>query len=261
MCTSSDVCTTGVCGGTAIDCSAMDGNCLVGTCVEADGSCMAATAPDDTRCDDADACTTIDICTGGACDGAAVDCSAMTDMCNVGMCSAADGTCGTTPLADDTMCDDMDASTTGDVCTAGVCAGTVPCPRGVICLTGSSPVTYIGALTLRDGTNWVRTNASCTLSRFRVPYDVQSVRNDTGASISLEVTARWTVDGYLHAYTNPFMSTMPTAGCITGDDDFGGTSASQMTVRTFAAGAMIDIVASNYGGTSTNSYRITLSHM
>jgi len=137
MCTSGDVCTTGVCGGTAIDCSGMDGNCLVGTCVEADGSCMAAAAADDTGCDDADACTTTDICTGGACAGAAVDCSAMTDMCNVGVCSAADGSCGTTPVADDTMCDDADAMTHADVCTAGVCAG-------------SLGVTYLGYATWRQ---------------------------------------------------------------------------------------------------------------
>ena len=47
----------------------------------------------------------------------------MSDMCNVGMCNAADGTCVPMAIADDTMCDDGVMCTSGDVCTGGACAG------------------------------------------------------------------------------------------------------------------------------------------
>ena len=50
-----------------------------------------------------------------------MDCSGMTDTCNVGTCAA--GACGPVPVTDGTVCDDGNALTTGDSCTGGVCAG------------------------------------------------------------------------------------------------------------------------------------------
>jgi len=115
----------------------------------------------------------------------------------------------------------------------------------------------MGELTTRDRTSWARAYSSCRAGGPTVLYDALSVRNDTGASIRLQVTARWASDGYLHAYTNPFDRTMPTRGCLTGNDDFGGTSGSRITL-TVAAGAIIDLVMSNYWGTATNPYTLTL---
>jgi len=123
VCTTGDVCTGGSCGGMAMDCSAMDDMCHVGTCNEVTAECESIAVMDGTTCDDAAACTSSDVCTEGTCAGTAVDCSGMTDMCNVGMCNMADGMCGATPVADDTACDDGDAGTFGDVCTAGMCSG------------------------------------------------------------------------------------------------------------------------------------------
>jgi hypothetical protein len=50
-----------------------------------------------------------------------MDCSAKNDACNVGVCTA--GTCGKSPKADNTACNDGLACTATDVCKSGVCTG------------------------------------------------------------------------------------------------------------------------------------------
>jgi hypothetical protein len=55
------------CGG--VDCSGLDGRCVVGTCDPATGRCRAVPRPDGTPCDDGETCTTVDVCEGGACRG------------------------------------------------------------------------------------------------------------------------------------------------------------------------------------------------
>jgi len=55
---------------------------------------------------------------------AGVDCSGNDTACTTSSC--VDGSCVDTNVADGTACDDGNGSTTGDVCTAGTCAGTVP---------------------------------------------------------------------------------------------------------------------------------------
>jgi len=72
-CTVEDQCDgTGTCSGTAMDCSSLDGNCIVGVCDSGSGACVAQTAADDTPCDDGDECTSNDACTSGECSGTAV---------------------------------------------------------------------------------------------------------------------------------------------------------------------------------------------
>ena len=122
-CTDADVCSAGVCGGAALDCSALDDMCNAGTCDPATGACAAAPIADGTACDDADACTDADVCSAGTCAGAALDCSALDDTCNAGACDPATGACAAAPLADGTACDDGVACTAADVCSAGACAG------------------------------------------------------------------------------------------------------------------------------------------
>ena len=122
-CSLSDVCAQGACSGTPVDCSNLTDACNTGTCNPADGSCQAIAAVDGTACDDADLCTDNDACTAGFCAGGAVDCTDLTDGCNLGVCNPVDGSCLAQPMADDTACDDAQACTENDVCTAGVCAG------------------------------------------------------------------------------------------------------------------------------------------
>jgi hypothetical protein len=78
--------------------------------------------PDDAPCDDANPCTTGDLCVAGACTGDVVPCPDDGTACTDDVCVPATGTCGTPNAA---PCDDGDACTAGDVCAAGACGGTI----------------------------------------------------------------------------------------------------------------------------------------
>lgn len=136
-CTSGDVCTGGACAGTDVDCSAMSDACHVGYCDDATGTCMRMNAADGTSCDDGMMCTTGDVCTAGACAGTDLDCSAMTNACNIGTCNTLTGACTQITRSDGTSCSDGMVCTTGDMCMGGVCSGApVVCPT-TECRVGS----------------------------------------------------------------------------------------------------------------------------
>ena len=81
-------------------------------------------------CDDDNACTENDTCSGGACDGTPVDADDGNE-CTDDSCDPATGAVHT-PNAD--PCDDGDACTEGDLCSGGVCTGDpVVCPQGLAC--------------------------------------------------------------------------------------------------------------------------------
>ncbi|HYC00794.1 MAG TPA: hypothetical protein VEC57_16795 [Candidatus Limnocylindrales bacterium] len=69
FCTVTDVCDTGVCTGDVRDCSDLDDQCHEGVCNEDANACEAQNANEGGGCDDQDACTETDICTGGVCAG------------------------------------------------------------------------------------------------------------------------------------------------------------------------------------------------
>jgi len=66
-CTIGDTCGGGACAGNPVICSALDQCHVAGTCTA--GACSDLDAPDGTVCDDGDAGTGNDICTGGTCAG------------------------------------------------------------------------------------------------------------------------------------------------------------------------------------------------
>ena len=123
LCTTGDVCSAGVCGGAATDCSGLDDQCNVGACNAGTGACEAQATNEGLGCNDADLCTTGDICTLGVCGGAVTDCSGLDDQCNVGACNAGTGVCEAQPANEGLSCSDGQLCTTGDVCTAGTCGG------------------------------------------------------------------------------------------------------------------------------------------
>lgn len=80
-CTTADKCAAGVCGGTAVTCTASSNLCQVNACVEPSGACVLSNAPAGTACTDGNGCTgnvgpTGDSCSAsGVCvGGAPVDC-------------------------------------------------------------------------------------------------------------------------------------------------------------------------------------------
>jgi hypothetical protein len=137
VCTENDTCSAdGVCGGTQIDCSALDGECQQGLC-DALSGCYQAPLPDGTGCtDDGDPCTQ-DVCSAGACahDQAAGVCMIETacytdgevdpaNACRV--CDSASATDAWTNLADGTTCPEVDSlACTTSACASGRCLASV----------------------------------------------------------------------------------------------------------------------------------------
>jgi hypothetical protein len=119
-CTLNDSCQGGQCtGGEAPDCDD-DNVCTTDACDTLLG-CVHADN-DNVPCDDHSACTLTDLCAGGTCVGSdAPDC----DDLNVCTSDSCDPDQGCLHVNDDgKTCDDGDPLTSGDTCTAGVCAGT-----------------------------------------------------------------------------------------------------------------------------------------
>ncbi len=106
-------------------CNGVDDNCNASVDEGADASCG-----------DGSLCTT-DVCASGACQNTPLDCSGISDACNVGACDEGTGACVPQAVADGTACDDADACSVADQCQAGACAGGAPLDCGVstVCAT------------------------------------------------------------------------------------------------------------------------------
>ncbi|MDP1828998.1 MAG: IPT/TIG domain-containing protein [Archangium sp.] len=123
------VCCDGACGGGATDdcvvCSRAAGGPVNGTCVPRSL----------VGCDDHDACTQQDQCSGGVCTGGLpVSCPPIDQCHTAGVCGA--GACSTPALPDGTNC-------SLGFCAAGVCVplpcAAMPCFAGVSCINVSGP--------------------------------------------------------------------------------------------------------------------------
>ena len=72
-CTQADACQGGTCvGGNPVVCAASDNCHLAGTCDTGTGGCSNPVRVDGSACDDANACTVNDACTGGVCAGVGI---------------------------------------------------------------------------------------------------------------------------------------------------------------------------------------------
>lgn len=98
--------------------------CETPFCNKQTGLCEAKSLPNDTPCDDDDACTQLDVCSLGQCVGKKpVVCGALDQCHDAGLCNAQTGQCSNPKKKDGTLCDDGDACTLKDSCTAGACGG------------------------------------------------------------------------------------------------------------------------------------------
>ena len=105
---------------TVVTCSASaPEECQVVVCAPATGECTPVAAADTSACDDGDACTGPDVCTDGACGGAAVVCDDG-ESCTTDSCSPTAG-CQSAPAVG--ACDDGDLCTLVDSCQGGTCVG------------------------------------------------------------------------------------------------------------------------------------------
>lgn len=111
--------------GTPVDCSFLDGACVVGACREPAGSCGVANRADGTGCDDGLFCTVRDACSEGVCTGEARDCASM-NACLEGFCDEEKKSCDTRPREDGQPCEDGKYCTVGETCQQGLCQGGAP---------------------------------------------------------------------------------------------------------------------------------------
>lgn len=123
LCTVGESCDGGQCqGGAPLDCSYLASGCNVGACSEEAG-CQKAPAPDGTICDDSLFCTINDVCSAGACVGAARDCSGVAfGSCEIGVCREDFDICQSEDKPFGDPCDDGQACTEGATCSSfGTC--------------------------------------------------------------------------------------------------------------------------------------------
>ncbi len=118
VCTSSDICTGGICAGTN----------------------------NTAACSDNNACTLNDTCAGGVCvSGTAKVCTA-SDQCHVaGTCNTGTGVCSNPVKTNGTSCNDNNACTLNDVCASGACKGTTKnCSDNNVCTIDTCTDTVTG---------------------------------------------------------------------------------------------------------------------
>jgi hypothetical protein len=127
FCEDGNACTADTCGAEACSHEALpDGTTCAGvggSGLCASGVCQAVQCLESADCSDGNACNGVEVCAGSRCQaGTAPSCGSGT-ACTTSACDATLG-CVTRNKADGTSCNDGNASTTGDRCTAGACAGT-----------------------------------------------------------------------------------------------------------------------------------------
>ena len=105
------------------DCTSFDGVCTLGVCNASTGVCESQAANETGACDDGDACTTADSCVSGVCTGGPPLNCVDGNVCTTDSC---DSVLGCQNVANTAPCDDSDACTTGDTCSAGACVGGAP---------------------------------------------------------------------------------------------------------------------------------------
>ncbi len=138
-----------VCNGNEV-CDAV-GNCQPGTALVCNDNNVCTTDNCDAvvgcvftnnqaPCDDGDPCTISDQCDSGSCQPGSlmVDCSALDDQCNIGVCNSSTGSCQSELRDPQPVCNDQNACTENDICNAGTCEGTpIDCNDNVVCTDDS----------------------------------------------------------------------------------------------------------------------------
>jgi cysteine-rich repeat protein len=187
-------CTIEVCGDGIRDPNEQcdDGNLLEGDCCSA----TCTTDADGSTCDDGNACTLNDACTGGACVPADVVACVPASPCHDAACDPADGSCSSTPKPNGALCDDGNACTTPDRCLDTVCTGGSArrCDDGDVCTLDRCDASVGCVWDPRSGFDGV----TCVLARQEiriscgpdVPRPIQATLDRIGRLLARGATAQ-----------------------------------------------------------------------
>lgn len=125
-CTSAATCSDdGVCRGAADACDhlVVEPQCQAVSCDDTAGCGAVENIREGFPCDDEDASTYDDRCSGGVCAGTPCECDAASECCD-----------GCLAINEGWACDDGDPETFGDACSSGVCSGRAcECTEGPCC--------------------------------------------------------------------------------------------------------------------------------
>ena len=127
-CLGAYACQNGNCiGSNPVTCAAPDQCHSAGVCDPLSGKCSNPTLADGTPCNDGNACTQLDTCIAGVCQGSNPVACAASDACHTtGTCDPTTGGCSNPAAADGTACNDGNACTQTDACMSGTCSGGNP---------------------------------------------------------------------------------------------------------------------------------------
>jgi hypothetical protein len=141
-------------------------------------------------------------------------------------------------------------------CASVSTTGCQPLTPNPIAGPGSS-IPLSGALTSADPT-WKRPNATCeSQSESGQFFDAFAIVNNTGVAQELRIGANWNdADGYLHVFDGGW-NPLDGSGCLVGNDDHEGTSASRLPDITIAPNQTMIVAVSTWGvGVSIDSYLV-----
>jgi cysteine-rich repeat protein len=159
--------------------------------------------------------------------------------------------CGNGTLDPGEGCDDANA-TAGDGC--DLCALEIP--------TAPAPAAVLsGSIDATDPT-YERRNSGCSapFSPSSVYYDTFVITNPGTATLTAEVIASWSGDGYLFVYDEPFDPAAPADNCLDGNDDFNFSTAFSGLTFEALPGQRYVVVATTFSATTaTGSYTIDVS--
>jgi hypothetical protein len=142
FCNGLEFCQSGTCHAGTPPCDDHK-SCTIDTCDEATDTCTYT--PGNAACDNGLYCDGVETCnpaqgnaTTGCKPGTPVDCSGLSNQCNVGVCNEATDSCQAQPVANGTICNDGLFCTVGDSCQNGICVGTPrDCSDGIGCTNDS----------------------------------------------------------------------------------------------------------------------------
>ncbi len=141
----------------------------------------------------------------------------------------------------------------GEVCDDGNMVG------GDGCEADCTSAVFTGALEDTDP-QWARASAICGGGFGTKYFDIVPFTWNGTVDASLTFTASWPDhDGYLHVFEGGSMPADSLAGCIAGDDDFEGTSGSQVAGEEITAGQSLDIIMSSFGDNVTGNWVLTIT--